>query len=150
MSETGSCIFCEILDGTIPSSPVYRDRRCVAFMDIRPINDGHLLVVPIHHTASLSGLDDEDGAHLFRIGRQLAQALRQSGLPCDGVNFHLSDGKAAGQEVFHVHLHVIPRFFGDGFGLRFGPRFGRNPARTELNATAEKIKKHLIDRALIS
>ena len=146
MMESDGCIFCEILACAVPSSPVYRDARCAAFLDIRPINDGHLLVVPIRHAASLSELDEEDGAHLFRIGQRLAHALRRSGLPCDGVNFHLSDGEAAGQEVFHVHLHVIPRFFGDGFGLRFGPRFGRNPARPELNATAGRIRYQLADR----
>src|SRR5262249_857015 len=64
-----------------------------------------------------------------------------SGLKCEGVNFFLADGEAAGQEVFHVHLHVLPRFAGDGFGLRFGPHYANKPKRRELNEIADRKKK---------
>lgn len=143
MSVKDDCIFCQILSGAQPSTLVHRDERCTAFMDIRPINDGHVLLIPNRHAPHLADLDPDDGAHLFRIAQKLAGALRASGIPCEGVNLLLSDGRAAMQEVFHVHLHVIPRFSGDGFGLRFGPGFGRRPGRDVLDAVAEKIRHRL-------
>ena len=137
------CIFCEILAGRQPVSLVYRDERCAAFLDIRPVNPGHLLVVPIRHAADLAELDEEDGAQLFRVARRLAAALRRSGVRCEGVNLFLADGVVAGQEVFHVHLHVVPRYAGDGFGLRFGPDYGRRPPRPELDEIAGRIREAL-------
>ncbi len=137
------CIFCRILAGGAPVSFVYRDERCAAFMDIQPVTAGHLLVIPNRHAADLSELDPEDGAQIFRVGQRLAAALRRSGLPCEGVNLFLADGVAAGQEIFHVHLHVIPRFRGDGFGLRFPPTYGQHPSRVELDETAGRIKEAL-------
>ena len=80
---------------------------------------------------------------MFRIGQKIAQGLRLSGLRCEGVNLFLADGESAGQEVFHVHLHVFPRFDGDGFGLRFGPEYGKQPNREELNRTATLIADFL-------
>ncbi|MDZ7295546.1 MAG: HIT family protein [candidate division KSB1 bacterium] len=137
------CVFCEIVAGRRPASVVHQNERCWAFMDIRPVNPGHVLVIPVHHAAGLSELDPEDGAELFRMAQKVAQALRSSGVRCEGVNLHLADGRAAGQEVFHVHLHVVPRFRGDGFGLRFGPDYGRMPPRAELDALAAQLKAHL-------
>jgi histidine triad (HIT) family protein len=134
-----NCIFCQIISGAMTASLVHRDEHCTAFMDIRPINEGHVLVIPNRHAAFLSELDPEDGAHCFRLGQRIASALRASGLRCEGVNLLLSDGRAAMQEVLHVHLHVIPRYAGDGFGLRFGPSFGRNPGRGELDKNANNI-----------
>ncbi len=134
------CIFCGILAGRRPASMVYRDERCAAFLDIRPVNPGHLLVVPIRHAANLVALDPEDGAQLFRVAQRLAAALRQSGVRCEGVNLFLADGEVAGQEVFHAHLHVLPRFRGDGFGLHFPPGFGYQPPRAELDELAGRIR----------
>ncbi len=108
-------------------------------MDIQPVNPGHLLVVPIEHAATLSDLDEDVGAHVFRVAQRLAGALRASGLRCEGINLFLADGEAAGQEVFHVHLPVLPRFYGDGFGLRFGPNYANKPDRQELEAAAQRV-----------
>jgi histidine triad (HIT) family protein len=108
-------------------------------MDIQPVNPGHVLIIPTYHAPSLAELDEESGAHMFGIAQRIAAALRDSGLKCEGVNFFLADGEVAGQEVFHVHLHVFPRYTGDGFGLRFGPGYGNRPARAELDAVADKI-----------
>jgi histidine triad (HIT) family protein len=104
------CIFCEILAGKVPASVVVRDGRCMAFMDIQPINAGHVLVVPEDHAARLADLPEETGARMFRTAQRIAAALYEGGLDCEGVNLFLADGEAAGQEVFHVHLHVFPRF----------------------------------------
>lgn len=135
-----NCIFCAIITGKAPASILYEDDRCVAFLDIQPVNPGHLLVVPRQHAVDLAALDPEDGARLFRVGQQIARALRGSGLRCEGVNFFLADGVAAGQEVPHVHLHVFPRYAGDGFGMKFNPRYFQRPSREELEEAAEKIR----------
>jgi histidine triad (HIT) family protein len=134
------CIFCRILAGEAPASFVYRDEVCSAFMDIQPVNPGHLLVIPNVHGTYLADIDGETAAHLMRVGHRLAAALRASGLRCEGVNFMLADGEAAMQSVFHVHLHVIPRFKGDGFGLRFGPHYSELPGRSALDTAAEQVR----------
>ena len=134
------CIFCRILAGELPGSFVYRDDRCAAFMDIQPVNIGHVLIVPVRHAPYLADLDANTAADLMRIAHATAAALRTSGLPCEGVNFFLADGEAAMQEVFHVHLHVFPRFAGDGFGLKFSPEYyTRRPARAQLDHVAAKL-----------
>jgi histidine triad (HIT) family protein len=139
----GDCIFCDILAGSLPASMVYQDDRCAAFMDIQPVNPGHVLVIPNDHAAYLADLDEDTGAQMFRVAQCLADALRHSGVRCEGVNFFLADGEAASQEVFHVHLHVFPRYHGDGFGLQFGPAYLDKPARSELDEVAEKIRAAL-------
>ena len=144
MSE---CVFCGIVEGALPSSMVYRDDLCCAFMDIQSINPGHLLVVPLEHSASLSELDPKTGGHLFAVAQRLAAALYAAGEGggprCQGVNFSLADGPVAGQDVFHVHLHVIPRYARDGFGFRFGPGYALRPRRSELDRVAGEIRAAL-------
>jgi histidine triad (HIT) family protein len=135
-----SCIFCQIVEGAAESSIVYTDRLVTAFMDIQPINPGHLLVVPNSHAAYLSELEPETGAQMFKVAQYLAQAIRDSSIHCEGINLFLADGEAAMQEVFHVHLHVIPRNTGDGFGVTFPQRYFSRPSRQELDAVAEQIK----------
>ena len=134
------CIFCRILAGELQGSFIYRDDHCAAFMDIQPVNIGHVLVIPVRHASYLADLDADAAAALMRVGHAAAAALRAGGVPCEGVNFLLADGEAAMQEVFHVHLHVFPRFAGDGFGLKFSPEYyTRRPARLELDDTAAKL-----------
>ena len=134
------CVFCGILSGELPSSIVYQDDHCTAIMDIQPVNPGHVLVIPNHHAACLADLDEETGSRMFRVAHRLAGALRKSGVKCEGVNMFLADGAAAMQEVFHVHLHVFPRYEGDGFGLRFSPTYFERPGRAELERVAEQIR----------
>jgi histidine triad (HIT) family protein len=134
------CVFCRILAGELPASFVYRDDRCAAFMDIRPVNAGHLLVIPIRHAAYLADIDPSEAADIMKVGHSAAAALCASGVRCEGVNLFLADGKAAMQEVFHVHLHVIPRFRGDGFRLHFSPEYyTQHPERSELDAIASAL-----------
>ena len=132
------CVFCEIVAGRAESSLVYEDEHVIAFMDIRPLTPGHLLVVPRSHADYLEDLDEDLGAGLFRAGHRLARALRRSGLPCDGVNLFLADGEAAFQEVFHVHLHILPRTPGDGFRIKAA---WRRPGREELDLAAAKVRQ---------
>ena len=130
-------IFADIVAGRAPASKVYEDSDVLAFMDIRPLTPGHVLVVPKVRARNLSELDPEIGAALFRVGQRIAAALRTSEVNCDGVNLFLADGVTAGQEIFHVHLHVIPRTPGDGFGLRARPT---SPPRADLDYLAASIR----------
>jgi diadenosine tetraphosphate (Ap4A) HIT family hydrolase len=132
------CVFCDIVAGQAPASVVHEDDAATAFLDIRPLNAGHVLVVPRVHAACLADLDPGLGGHLFGVAQRMAAGLRRSGLPCEGVNLFLADGAAAFQEVFHVHLHVIPRHAGDGFRIQARWRL---PGRGELDATAERVRQ---------
>jgi len=138
-----ACIFCQIVAGDAPASFLYRDDVVSAFMDIQPVTPGHLLVVPNGHGAYLADIDEDTAAHVMRVGHRMAAAVRSSGLRCEGVNLFLADGEAAMQDVFHVHLHVIPRFKGDGFGLRLPPGYPNRPPRSELDADADRIRTQL-------
>jgi diadenosine tetraphosphate (Ap4A) HIT family hydrolase len=133
-----NCIFCGIVAGNAPASVVYEDDTCLAVLDIRPVTAGHTLVIPKRHAACLADLDEETGAHLFRVAMRLAQAIRQSGLRCEGINLFLADGEAAFQEVFHVHLHVFPRYQGDSF--RIEADWSVKPAREELHRVAHQLR----------
>ena len=132
-------MFCEIIASRTPASVVHRDEQCMAFMDISPITPGHLLVVPLEHASSLADLDTTTGGHLFVVAQRLARAVRKSGLTADGINLYLADGEAAGQEVLHVHLHVFPRYIGDGFGLRLPLEYGGPVPRERLEREAAAI-----------
>lgn len=136
--KDGSCIFCKIVAGEAAASIVHRDEHVLAFMDVSPVVEGHVLVIPAHHAPDLAGVTDEAGARMFALGRRVAASLRASGLPCEGVNFFLADGAAAGQTVFHSHLHVIPRVRGDGLGFRHGLGRGRM-SRLELDELASRL-----------
>jgi histidine triad (HIT) family protein len=138
-----SCVFCEILGGSIPHSFVFRDERVAAFLDIQPVNAGHVLIVPVVHAKNLGELPEKDGAAMFAAAQRVTDALRKSGLRCEGVNLRLADGEAAGQEVLHVHLHVIPRFKGDGFGDKLPEGYGQKPSRETLDETARAIRAAL-------
>jgi histidine triad (HIT) family protein len=112
-------------------------------MDIQPINPGHMLVIPNEHFQDLSDLPIDLGQHLFSIAQKLTAGLKNSGILCQGVNVFIADGKAAMQEVMHIHIHVIPRFQDDGFGFQFSPRYAELPTREELEKNAYHIKQAL-------
>jgi histidine triad (HIT) family protein len=137
------CVFCKIAKGIVPESVVYNDEKVLAFMDIQPVNPGHVLVIPKVHASGLSNLDEETGAHMFKVGMRVADAVKRSGVKCDGVNLLLSDGRAAFQEIFHIHLHVIPRFEGDSLHIGFGRKYRPKPERNELDRIAAKIRDAL-------
>ncbi len=134
------CIFCKILARELPSSIVYQDEYCTAFLDAQPVNPGHVLIVPNSHAVLLEDIEEQLAGHLFKTAQKVGQALRTCGIQCEGVNIFLADGQAAMQEVPHVHLHVFPRFSGDGFGLQFGPGYTNKPERSELDQIAEQIR----------
>ena len=132
------CIFCAIVAGNAPASVVYGDADLLAFIDIRPVTSGHLLIIPKRHAPYLADLDEVTGARMFTVAMRLAQALRASGLRCEGINLFLADGAAAFQEVFHTHLHIIPRFAGDTF--RIDADWSITPPRAELDVIAAQVR----------
>src|SRR5258708_11707420 len=132
------CPFCAIAERRVEASFVYEDENVLAFMDIHPLNAGHVLVTPRHHFASLSDLPEAIGAHLFIVAQRLAEAIRRSGVRCEAILLILADGPAAGQEVPHVHLHVIPRFTGDSYRVSAE---SSTPTHAELNTEALEIAR---------
>ena len=132
-SSVGNCVFCDILAGRARASRVYEDDRILGFLDIQPVTPGHALVIPERHVARLDDMDADLGSAVFRVAHLLANSLRRSGLRCDGVNLFLADGAAAFQEVFHTHMHVFPRFEGDGFSINADWR-RRTPVELDLIA----------------
>ena len=111
------CVFCEIVAGRSPVSAFYEDDRVLGLMTIGPVNEGHALVIPRRHATHLADLDEETGRRMWTVAQRAAAAIRASGVRCEGINLFLADGAAASQAVFHVHLHVFPRFRGDPFRL---------------------------------
>jgi histidine triad (HIT) family protein len=134
------CIFCRIIEGDLPATIIYEDDLAIAFMDIMPVNPGHVLIVPKRHFAELNLMDEETGAHLFKIAMRIERAIRRTDLRCEGTNLLQNNGRAAMQEVAHVHLHVIPRYRGDS--LRFGYSRERYE-REQLEETATLIRQQL-------
>jgi len=138
---TNSCVFCAIVAGEAPASTVYRDDMVIAFMDIRPANPGHVLVVPLEHADSILDIRDEAIlARMFSVGRQVAAALTDSGVRVEGFNLFLANGTVAGQTVFHTHLHVLPRFGGDGLGFSRAAN-ARMPLQSDLSELAQRIRR---------
>ena len=133
-----SCIFCKIIKGEMPAHKVYEDDHVVAILDIYPINTGHVLVLPKQHGELLSDLTPESAASLMQATRLVEKALRATGLHCDATNLVINNGRAAGQEIPHVHLHIIPRFRGDG--VRFHVE-QKKAAREDLETTARRIQE---------
>jgi histidine triad (HIT) family protein len=134
------CVFCRIVQGKEPASFVYEDQLVVAFMDHQPITRGHLLVVPRRHAMLMHEVDQLSAAQTWQVTARMSEALRSSGLPCEGVNVFVADGEAAFQDVPHFHVHVIPRFPGDGFSLEFPPGYGEPVRRSELDAVAATLR----------
>ncbi len=137
------CIFCKIVLREVPASIVREDASTLAFMDIRPMNPGHVLVIPKAHAAYVEDLPSEAVGPILEAAKEISRAMRSSGIRCEAVSFYLANGVEAGQEVFHVHLHLIPRWRGDGFGLRVRADYGRIADRTELDGFASKIRTAL-------
>lgn len=111
------CIFCQIIAGELPSYKVYEDDNTVAFLDIHPVNHGHILVLPKVHHSRLNEMDFALGADLFRTVMKIQKVVAANG--CSGTNILQNNGRVAGQEIEHVHFHIIPRFNNDNFRLKF-------------------------------
>jgi histidine triad (HIT) family protein len=135
-----SCIFCQIIANESPVSKIYEDDTLLAFMDIQPVNKGHVLIIPKQHEELITALDDQTLGRMMVLANKINKAIRRSAVRCEGINLFLADGEAAGQEVFHAHLHIIPRFSKDGFGFVFPEGYTSRPPREELDRVAENIQ----------
>ena len=136
------CIFCRIAGGEAEASVVLDDDQVVAFMDLRAFSPGHTLVIPKRHIRDIFSLEDAEtaGALMIAVAR-VARAV-QAAFAAEGVSVWQSNGKAAGQEVFHLHVHVVPRYEGDGL-LKVYPTTPDYPARSELDDHARRIRDAL-------
>ena len=142
----GNCIFCKIIAGDIPSVKIYEDDLIYAFLDIAPINPGHVLVIPKEHHESASTIPEATAGRMFRIGSRIGIALKRE-LDYDAYNLHLADGTAAGQVVMHAHLHVVPRGVEDNFHGNWRQlTYADDAARA---AVAEKLVRRLADASEI-
>ena len=130
------CIFCKIVAGELSACKLYEDNLVLAFLDIAPINSGHLLVIPKEHHTSSAPIPEHVAGKMFHLGARLGTACKRA-LNMDGFNLHLADGTCAGQVVMHAHLHVIPRSAEDGFHWNWRQKQYRDD--NERDEIAEKI-----------
>lgn len=133
------CIFCKIMAGQIASTKVHEDELTLAFMDIGQVNPGHVLVAVKPHVENIYGLDDKLAAAVFQATARVARAVKQAFAP-QGVTLYQANGAAAGQTVFHFHLHIVPRHDKDGMDLTWP---AKNPLRDQLETNAARIRAAL-------
>jgi diadenosine tetraphosphate (Ap4A) HIT family hydrolase len=131
------CRFCSIVQGAETASVVLSTEGEIAFLDVSPINPGHTLVVPRRHVSAFTELTAEEVCRLAVAAQRVATVLNERLNGCVGVTLSLADGEGAGQEVPHVHFHVIPRYASDNFGWR---RFGLKTDRDRLDSLAAKVR----------
>ncbi|PPK97993.1 histidine triad (HIT) family protein [Kineococcus xinjiangensis] len=135
------CLFCRIIAGDIPASIVVQDTHVVAFMDIEPVNPGHVMVVPRRHCLGVSDMPEDVGLQLWSTAHRLAGVMRSAFPETQGINLLLSEGEAADQSVPHAHLHVIPRRAGDPLRISAAP--AAPEPRDHLDQAARQLQAHL-------
>lgn len=135
MAKINDCVFCKIIKKEIPADIVYEDEKFLAFLDINPINNGHILLIPKTHYENLYILPDDVLEGIAPLIKKLSVATKQA-VKADGINIGMNNDGAAGQVVPHAHFHIIPRFSDDG--LRHWP--GKIISQKQSAETAEKIK----------
>lgn len=135
------CIFCKIVKNEIPSHKIYENEDILAFLDIQPLTKGHCLVIPKKHFENIFDIDENNLQKVIVSAKHISEKIKNN-LGADGIRISQSNGKAAGQDIMHFHLHIIPRYSGDGLS--------NNPTLTirspkvdseELKKIAEEIKK---------
>lgn len=132
------CIFCKIIKGEIPSAKVYEDDKVFAFLDIAPIQKGHTLVIPKEHAKDIHEISEESMQDLGPALKKIADAVKKA-TGCGGINVMQSNGSAAGQAVWHIHFHIIPRFEDDGLPMWPQGKYEEG----EMQEIREMIAKHL-------
>jgi histidine triad (HIT) family protein len=133
MSE--SCTFCKIVRKEAPASIVYEDEEVIAFMSIHPINVGHTLVVPKKHYENIYEISEEETAYLYKVVKKLAHAVKQA-VDAEGIRIVQNNGEAAGQVIFHMHVHIIPMNKNHSWLPHAGPR-----GADALENDAERIRQ---------
>lgn len=135
------CIFCKIANGEIPSKTIYEDEEFRIILDLGPAAKGHSLIILREHVENLYQISDETASHAMMLARKMAYVLKDK-LNCDGLNLLQNNGSAAGQTVMHFHMHLIPRYEGDGQIIGWKPG---EPTQEELEA----IRKEIVDQELL-
>ena len=133
------CVFCRIVARQIPATVVHEDEHTLAFMDLGQVNPGHVLVTVKAHADSLYALDDAQARAVLPAAARIARAIRDAFKPA-GLSVYQANGKAAGQTVFHYHVHLVPRQDGDGMALTWPVK---NPPRDQLEEYASRIRASL-------
>ncbi len=134
-----SCIFCKIVNGEIPSSTIYEDENVKVILDISPAAKGHAILLVKEHVANIFELKEDLAAKIFAVVPKVAAAMKAE-LGCDGMNILQNNGPEAGQTVFHLHIHFIPRWKDDAVNIKWRPL---SYADGEAAALAEAIKNRL-------
>lgn len=132
------CIFCKIGKGEVDSEKIFETKNVISFLDINPRAPGHSLVIPKKHVETLPELEDELVSEIFQMTKKVEKLLKNSLAP-DAFTIGINDGKAAGQEIPHLHINIIPRFKGDGGGPIHS--IVNNPPEEDVSETARKIQK---------
>ena len=133
------CIFCKIANGEIPSATVYEDSICRVILDVNPANMGHALIIPKEHFDNIYSMDAETAAKIFTIATEVAKAQKAELNP-DGLNILQNNGEAAGQTVFHFHMHLVPRYIKDNVTMTWIP--GKADTE-ELSALSKALRKRI-------
>jgi len=133
------CVFCGIVAGRIPSAKVHEDELTLAFMDIGEVNPGHVLVTVKPHAENIYDLDGRLAAAAFQTAARVARAINKAYAP-EGLTLYQANGAAAGQTVYHFHLHLVPRYSKDGMRLTWP---AKNPPRDQLEANAARLRAAL-------
>jgi histidine triad (HIT) family protein len=134
-----NCVFCRIVGKEIPAAVVYEDEQTLAFMDAGQVNPGHVLIAAKGHAENLYELTEDQAGALLRTAARVARAIREAYRP-QGLSVYQANGKAAGQTVFHYHMHLVPRHEGDGMALTWP---AKNPPREKLGEYAAAIRTAL-------
>lgn len=129
------CIFCKIAAGEIPSKTIYEDEKYRVILDLGPATRGHALILPKNHYANLFELPEEDAKEVICLAKKMATIMKDK-LGCDGFNLVQNNGEAAGQTVFHFHMHLIPRYENDGQEIGWKPG---SPSQDELEEIIKQI-----------
>jgi histidine triad (HIT) family protein len=137
--QTDDCVFCKIVRGEIPATLVLQDEQTLVFMDIGSVNPGHMLVAAKPHVENLQGMGEELAGAMFRSAARAAKAIDKVFKP-DGISVYQANGAAAGQTVFHAHIHVLPRWANDGLTFTWPVK---NPSREELERVAARLRAAL-------
>lgn len=132
-----NCIFCKIANGEIPSKTLYEDDKFRVILDISPASKGHAIILVKSHAANIYELPEEDAAKIYLVAKKVATVM-QKVLKCDGMNILQNNGEAAGQTVFHLHMHLIPRYDGDNVQIKWIPRSETEALSDELLSEIQK------------
>ena len=138
MEKMSDCIFCKIISKEIPANIVYEDEKTLAFLDRTPVNKGHTLIIPKKHFENILDMDKEFLNAVFETVQKVSRAVKE-GVDADAFNIGMNNFKDSGQVVFHAHIHIMPRFKGDGYELWHGKEYNEGEDKEVLDKIKAKL-----------